>query len=59
MRAYVAVTGIVFAGLLAVHVARLIAEGWGPLGDPIFAVTTILSLAIALWSLAQWRRSRR
>ncbi len=59
MRCYVAATGIVFALLVAAHVARLFAEGSGLLREPFFIGTSLASLALAVWALVLLvRRSR-
>jgi hypothetical protein len=51
VRAYIGVTGLVFALLFAAHVARIMAEGTGLLGDPIIILTSVLSLGLSLWAL--------
>jgi hypothetical protein len=56
MRAYVGTTGAMFVLLVAAHVARLIAEGSGPLRDPVFVVTTLASVAMVVWAVIVWKR---
>jgi hypothetical protein len=56
MRAYVVTTGVLFALIFAAHVARLVAEGPGPLRQPIFVATSIASLGISVWAVALFRR---
>jgi hypothetical protein len=56
MRAYVITTGVLFALILAAHVARLVAEGAGLLREPIFIATSIVSLGVAAWAVAILRR---
>jgi hypothetical protein len=55
-RAYVAASGLVFLAVVGAHVARLIAEGTGPLHEPIFIVATLLALGLAGWALVSLRR---
>lgn len=49
MKPYIAVAGTIFAIVFALHIWRLNVEGAGMLSDPYFAVSSILSLAMALW----------
>ena len=51
MRAYVGITGLVFALMFAAHVARILAEGGGLLREPIIVVTSVLSLGLAIWAV--------
>jgi hypothetical protein len=50
MRAYVLTTGTAFMLISLAHVARIFAEGAGPLGQPIFLLTSILSLLLVVWA---------
>ena len=59
MKAYVAVTGIVFFLLAVTHVARFLAEGDRLLTEPIFISTTILSLGLFAWAAVLFRRAGR
>lgn len=59
MRAYVGITGLVFALMFAVHVARLLAEGPGLLREPLIIVTSLLSLALCIWALVLLTRGPR
>jgi hypothetical protein len=52
VKAYVITTGTVFALIVAAHIWRAAAEGWGLLKSPVFLVTTTLAAAIVLWA---WR----
>ena len=57
MKAYVIVTGVLFAVVLAVHVARLFAEGWHVLLNPFWDILNALVLGMLVWSvfvLRQW-----
>lgn len=57
MRAYVVTTGLAFMLIFVAHVARLFDEGTGPLGQPIFMLTSILSLSMVVWATIVLRRS--
>ncbi len=59
MRAYTAVTGAIFILLVGAHFLRIVDEGLGPLRDPIFVVTSLLSLAMALWASRTWKQLRK
>lgn len=58
MRCYVVATGIAFFLIFVAHVARFFAEGTGILREPVFLVTSILSLGIAVWAVILIRRPR-
>jgi hypothetical protein len=51
IRAYIGITGLIFALMFAAHVARVWVEGTGVLREPIIVVTTILSLGLSVWAL--------
>jgi hypothetical protein len=55
MRAYAATSGVLYVALLLAHGARLAAEGSSPLHSPIFVVTSLGALAMALWSFRVWK----
>ena len=56
MKAYVIVTGVLFAAVLAVHVLRLIAEGWQVLLNPFWDLLNALVLGMLVWSIVVLRR---
>jgi hypothetical protein len=56
MKAYVLTTGAIFLLIVIAHVARLFSEGAHLLKQPMFAMTSILSLALVLWA---WRMLSR
>lgn len=56
MRRYVMITGVVFALLALVHIARVALEGWRVATEPLFVVITVLAAALSLWA---WRLLRR
>ena len=59
MRAYVGITGVIFALIFAAHVARVVAEGTGPLHNPFFILLTVAALALSIWAaLLLFRRPR-
>ena len=47
-RCFVIASGIIFAILFLTHVARLFAEGTWILTQPMFIVTSLLSLGMAI-----------
>lgn len=51
MKPYVVTTGLVFALLFCAHVARVFAEGFGVVRNPLFVITTLIALALFLWAL--------
>jgi hypothetical protein len=57
MRMYVVASGAVFALVALAHVARVVAEGTGPLSDPMFVVSTILSVVLSAWAIVVLRRN--
>jgi hypothetical protein len=57
-KSYVIASGLIFAALLLAHAARLIEEGAGPLQEPAFAVTSLLSLVMATWAGLTLRHER-
>ncbi len=57
-RIFIAVAGLLFAALFAVHVARIVFEGPTPLHDPFFVGITLIALGVAGWSaflLVKWQ----
>lgn len=50
MRAYVLTTAVVFALILAGHVWRVAAEGMHVLGDPVFAISTLIAVGLVGWA---------
>ena len=58
MRTYVAVTGALFALLVAAHIVRVISEP-EKLGDPWFVGFTGLAVAVAAWAGSLLARNRR
>lgn len=58
-RAFIAAAGLIFAAIFAVHVARIIFEGPGPLHDPSFIGATLVALAAAIWSIVLLLKNRR
>ncbi len=55
MKLYVAVTGLLFGLLTLAHVWRVYEEPH-LIRDPFFAIVTVLSAGICVWS---WRVARR
>jgi hypothetical protein len=50
-------TGVAFGLLALAHIWRLAVEGWGPLSNPFFILTTLVATGLALWSLRLLRRA--
>jgi hypothetical protein len=59
MRAYVLTSGLIFLAVALAHAARLLAEGFGPLQQPIFTLSSVLALAMALWAAVSFNSSPR
>lgn len=55
MKSYIVTTGLLFLALVGAHVARVVQERH-LVRDPWFVVSTILSIALAVWA---WRLYRR
>jgi hypothetical protein len=51
MRAYVGITGLIFALTFAAHLARVYIEGRQLLGNPIFIATTLIALGLSVWAV--------
>jgi hypothetical protein len=58
MRAYVAVTGILFAVLVAAHAARMVVEP-RLIHDPTYWFITGLGAVFAVWALVVLLRGKR
>ena len=58
MKAYIATTGIIFFLLAVAHVARVFVEGTHVLTELIFMLTSIVSVAIFLWAVVLFRRTK-
>lgn len=56
MKSYIITTGVVFGLLALVHIWRIIAEGPHLVKEPMFALTSVLSVGLSLWA---WRVARR
>jgi hypothetical protein len=56
MRAYVAVTGVLFVLISGLHVVRVFAEP-NMARDPFFILTTVIGVGMAFWALTVFRRS--
>ncbi len=51
VRAYVAVTGLIFVLMVAAHVARIVAEGTGLLREPMIIATSLIALGLTVWAV--------
>ena len=58
MKAYVITTGLVFGLLTVAHVARVMAEGVGLLGNPWWVLVTVISGALCVWACRLLWRAR-
>lgn len=57
MRAYVLVTGIVFALILVAHAARVAVEGGRLLREPDFVAASVACLVLVIWAVRVLKRS--
>lgn len=55
MRAYLLTTGLLFLALVAAHLLRLVVEPQLA-RDPLFLLTTLLSVLVAAWAAVLFRR---
>lgn len=59
MRAYVIITGVIFALLVVAHVWRATVESHLA-RDPAFIATTVLAVALSIWAgRLAWRSTSR
>jgi len=58
VKAYLAVTGVLFALIVLAHIARLAEEGTGLLRDPWWVVLTIVAAAMSAWAWRLFARTR-
>ena len=56
MKCYVAVSGAIFALIVAVHVWRACVEGFAMFENPVFIILTAAAAGMALWA---WRVYRK
>ena len=56
MKTYLVVTGVVFALIVAVHVARVVTEGVQIAADPLFDFSSVLALGLCVWAALVYRR---
>ncbi len=56
MRHYLIVTTAIFVLIIAAHIARAWAEGWHPLTEADFLLTSLIALGMAAWSIILLRR---
>lgn len=59
MKAYIAITGIIFVLVAVAHVLRIVQEGWGPASNPWFIGSTLLSVSLSVWALRLFLQTRR
>jgi heme/copper-type cytochrome/quinol oxidase subunit 1 len=58
VRRFVAVGSIIFGLIFAVHMLRVYYEGADVWREPIFIITSIASLVLAIWSAVLLQRSK-
>jgi hypothetical protein len=56
MRTFTTTAGILFALIFLAHVLRIVVEGMTLLYEPIFLLTSIASLTVAVWAFLLLRR---
>lgn len=56
MKAYLIVTGLIFALIAAAHMARVALEGAHVLTRPLFIVFTLLAIGMFAWTIAMYRK---
>jgi hypothetical protein len=59
VRAYVGITGLLFALIFAAHVGRVWADGTGLLRDPFFVLISGAALAVSIWAVVLLSNRRR
>ena len=59
MRAYLITTGIVFALLVGMHVAKVFAEGAQLMKSPFFILLTLIAAGLSVWAWWLLGRSLR
>jgi hypothetical protein len=59
MKAYLIVTGMVFLSIVVSHAGRILAEGTYLFAEPVFILTTILSVGIFAWAMVLLRNEFR
>jgi len=52
MKAYVTVTGILFAIIVLLHISRTAVEGFAPFKEPLFVLSSLSCAALSVWA---WR----
>jgi hypothetical protein len=50
MKAYIITTGLVFSLITLAHFGRIYLEGMRVVQEPIFVITTILSISLCVWA---------
>ena len=59
MKAYLIVTGVVFAMITAAHVWRVAAEGAALARNPLFLLLTAIAAGLSIWAWGLlWRAAR-
>lgn len=58
MRTYLIVSCAIFVLVTAAHLARVVLEGAGTLGDPTFVFSSVVSIVMVAWGIRLLRRRR-
>jgi hypothetical protein len=58
MRAYLAISGLIFAAIVVAHITRIVVES-SVAGEPHFVLLTLASALLALWAGRLLWKSRR
>jgi hypothetical protein len=56
VKAYIIITGVIFAGLTVAHLLRVITENAHLAREPLFMIITVLSAGLSLWAVLILRR---
>lgn len=59
MKTYLIVTNVIFAMIVAAHIAKAVAEGPATAKNPVFLLLTALAAGLSLWAWRLlWQSSR-
>ena len=57
MKKFLLIAGTAFALLALAHLARIVLEGAHLLREPVFVLTTVISIGLCTWALRLLRRT--
>jgi len=58
MRAYLITNTLIFTLVLLGHAARVVSHGLNSLSDPVFASSTVICVALLVWTLRLLRSNK-